>query len=67
VQKQVHIYNMLHNIDATLIKIKRYSENIEHLQLNVAGGNLLLNLHRKLSDLSQQLNDCFIYGHHILY
>ncbi|CAF0844950.1 unnamed protein product [Adineta steineri] len=59
VQKQVHIYNMLHNIDATLIRIKEYSENIEHLQLNVAGGHLLPNLHRELSDLSRQLSDCF--------
>jgi hypothetical protein len=40
------------------MKIKDYSKNIEHLQLNAGGGHFLPNLHRELSDLSRQLNDC---------
>ncbi len=40
------------------MKINKYSENIEHLQLNVAGGNFLPNVHKELSDLSRQLSDC---------
>jgi hypothetical protein len=39
--------------------INEYSEKIEHLQLNVGGGNFLPNLHKELSDLSRQLSDCF--------
>jgi len=40
------------------MKINEYSETIEHLQNNVAGGNFLPDLHRELSDLSRQLSDC---------
>jgi hypothetical protein len=40
------------------MKINEYSENIQHLQLNAGGGNLLPNLHKELSDLSGQLSDC---------
>lgn len=41
------------------MEINEYSEKIEHLQINAGGGNFLPNVHRELSDLSQQLNDCF--------
>jgi hypothetical protein len=40
------------------MKISEYSENIEYLQLNVGGGNFLPNLHKELSNLSRQLDDC---------
>jgi hypothetical protein len=40
------------------MKINEYSENIEHIQLNAAGGYFLTNLHQELSDLSKQLSDC---------
>jgi len=40
------------------MKINEYSANIEHLQLNAAGGNFLPNVHKEISDLSRQLNDC---------
>ncbi len=38
--------------------INEYSEKIEHLQLNAAGGKFLPNLHKELSDLTRQLSDC---------
>ncbi|UJR37557.1 hypothetical protein I4U23_030258 [Adineta vaga] len=59
VRQQVSTFNMLYDIDAALMKINEYSEKIEHMQLNVAGGHFLPDLHRELSDLSKQLSACF--------
>ncbi|CAF1673785.1 unnamed protein product, partial [Rotaria sordida] len=59
IQQQINIFKMLHNIDATLMRINEYSQRIEHLQLDAADGHFPPNLHRGFSDLSRQLNDCF--------
>jgi hypothetical protein len=40
------------------MKINKYSKTIEQLQLNVAGENFLPNLHKELSNLSRQLDNC---------
>lgn len=41
------------------MRIKEFSEDIEHMQTNTAGGNFLPNVHEELSDLSKQLVNCF--------
>lgn len=41
------------------MKINEYSENIQHFQVDVAGGHFLPNLHREIAGLSKQLGACF--------